>query len=170
MKLRLALVFLIALPVFAADELKKLDFLAGDWKGEAQVLSGPGKGEHAVQVETVRWKLGGKALLVEGVGRKKLDGGEAGEIVHDALGVVWYDEAEKRLRFDAWTAARGHVDAWFTAGDDNSAQWGFDAPGAGKIRFTIKLTDQGEWHEIGEFSPDGNRWFKTIEMKLAKVK
>ena len=169
MKVRLALVFLIALPVFAADELRKLDFLVGDWKGEAQVISGPGKGEHAVQTETVRWKLGGKALLVEGIGHKRVDGVATSEVVHDALGVVWYDEEAKQYRFDAWTAARGHVDAWFTVGDNNSAQWGFDIPN-GKIRFTISLTDKGEWHEVGEYSPDGNRWFKTIDMKLAKVK
>lgn len=169
MKVRLALVFLIALPVFAADELRKLDFLAGDWKGEAQVLSGPGKGEQAVQVETVRWKLGGKALLVEGVGRKKLEGGATGDIVHDALGVVWYDDAAKQYRFDAWTAAAGHVDAWFTVGDDHSAQWGFDVP-TGKIRFTITLNEKGQWHEVGEYSPDGTRWFRTIEMTLTKVK
>jgi hypothetical protein len=169
MKIRIAILFLIALPLYAADEMRKLEFLVGDWKGEAQVLSGPGKGEHAVQAETVRWKLGGKALLVEGIGRKKLEGGATGEIVHDAMGVVWYDEAAKQLRFDAWTAARGHVDAWFQAGE-NSAQWGFDLPEGGKIRFTISLTDKGEWHEVGEYSPDGNRWFKTIDMRLTKVK
>jgi hypothetical protein len=169
MKVRLALVFLVALPIFG-DEMRKLDFLAGDWKGEAQVLSGPGKGEQALQTETVRWKLGGKALVVEGIGRKKLDGGAAGEIVHDALGVVWYDDAAKQFRFDAWTAARGHVDAWFEAGDDNSARWGFDVPGGGKIRFTISLNDKGQWHEVGEYSPDGSRWFKTMEMTLTKVK
>ena len=166
MKIRLALVLLVALPLFGND-LRKLEFLVGDWKGEAQVLSGPDKGEHAVQVETVRWKLGGKALLVEGIGKRKLDGGATGEIVHDALGVVWYDEAQKKLRFDAWTAANGHVDAWFEAGE-NSARWGFDIP-HGKIRFTISLTEKGEWHEVGEYSPDGNRWFQTIDMKLAKV-
>ena len=170
MKTRIAILFLLAFPVFAADEMRKLDFLVGDWKGEAQVLSGPGRGEQAIQTETVRWKLGGKTLLVEGLGRKKLDGGTTGEIVHDALGVVWYDETARQFRFDAWTAARGHVDAWFEAGDDHSARWGFDVPEGGKIRFTISLTKEGQWHEVGEYSPDGTRWFKTMEMTLTKVK
>ena len=65
MKTRIAFLILIALPVFGADEMRKLDFLVGDWKGEAQVSSGPGKGERALQVETVRTKQGGKLLVVE---------------------------------------------------------------------------------------------------------
>ncbi|MGZ5473874.1 MAG: hypothetical protein ACXW31_12140, partial [Thermoanaerobaculia bacterium] len=96
MKIRIAILFLIALPVFAADEMRKLDFLVGDWKGEASVSSGPGKGEQVLQTETVRTKLGGKALLIEGTGKKKLADGSAGDVVHDAVGMVWFDEAMKK--------------------------------------------------------------------------
>ena len=173
MKFRIAILFLIALPVFAADpaapaEMRKLDWLVGEWKGEASVLSGPGKGELALQTERVQSRQGGKILVVEGLGKRKLADGTGGDVIHDAFGVIWYDEQAKKYDFNAWTAQRGYVDAWFEAGD-NSAQWGFDIPN-GKIRFTIKLTDKGEWHEVGEYSPDGNRWFQTIDMKLAKVK
>ena len=172
MKIRIAFLFLIALsvPLYAADEMRKLDFLVGDWKGEASVLGGPGKGERAIQVETVRSKQGGKLLVVEGLGKRKLEDGSAGDVVHDAFGVVSFDEKTKKYRFDAWTAARGYVQAWFEAGD-NRAQWGYDLPeGAGKIRFTIALNDKGEWYEFGEYSRDGNQWFKSMEMTLAKVK
>ncbi|MGZ8781738.1 MAG: hypothetical protein ACXW31_17610, partial [Thermoanaerobaculia bacterium] len=72
--------------------------------------------------------------------------------------------------FSAWTAARGYVDAWFEVDDNKAARWGFDTPDGGKVRFTIALDDEGRWREVGEYSPDGNRWFKTMEMKLAKVK
>jgi hypothetical protein len=169
MKTRIAFLILIALPVFGADEMRKLDFLVGDWKGEASISTGPGKGERALQVETVRSKQGGKLLVVEGLGKRKLEDGSAGDIVHDAFGVVWFDETAKKYRFDAWTAAQGHVQAWFEPGD-NSAKWGFDTPDGGRIRFTIALNDKGEWHEVGEYSRDGERWFKTMEMTLAKVK
>ena len=61
MKIRMALVFLVALivvPMYAADEMRKLDWLVGDWKGEATVLGGPGKGEVALQTERVQSRQG----------------------------------------------------------------------------------------------------------------
>ena len=171
MKTRLALMFLAALlvvPAYAADEMRKLDWLVGEWTGEASVQSGPGKGEMALQTERVQSRQGGKILVVEGLGKKKLADGTAGDVVHDAFGVIWYDEQGKKYHFNAWTAQRGYVDAWFEVKGDGSAQWGFDIP-QGKIRFTITRTEKGEWQEVGEYSPDGTRWFKTLEMKLTKL-
>lgn len=173
MKLRLTLVFLVALvvlPVNAADEMRKLDFLVGDWKGEASMQSGPGKGERAIQTEHVQSKLGGRLLLIEGIGKRKLEDGSAGDVVHDAVGVVSFDEKTKKYRFDAWTARSGYVQAWFEAGDDHSARWGFDLPEGGKIRYSISLDDKGRWLEVGEFSRDGAQWMKFMEMNLEKVK
>jgi hypothetical protein len=169
MKIRIAILFLIALPLYAADEMRKLDFLVGDWKGEASMQQGPGKGEQVIQTETVRSKLGGKLLLVEGLGKRKLAEGSAGDVVHDALGVVSWDEKSKKYRFDAWTL-RGYVEAWFEAGDDNAARWGFSTPDGGRIRYSISLNDRGEWHEVGEFSRDGNQWMQFMEMTLQRVK
>ena len=168
MKIRIAILFLLALPLYAADEMRKLDFLVGEWKGEASVQQGPGKGESALQTEVVRSKLGGKLLLIEGVGKRKLADGSAGDVVHDAVGVLTYDEALKKYRFHAWTL-RGYVEAWFEAGD-NSARWGFDTPDGGKIRYNLSLSDKGEWHEVGEYSRDGKQWFQTMEMRLQKAK
>ena len=171
MKTRIAILFLLALPLFGADEMRKLDFLVGEWKGEASMQSGPDKGENALQSEVVRSKLDGKVLLIEGTGRRKLADGGAGEVVHDAIGVVSFDEKTKTYRFDAWTERAGYVQAWFDAGDDHSARWGFDIPdGGGKVRYTISLTDNGTWREVGEFSHDGNRWMQFLEMNLKKVK
>lgn len=169
MKVRIAILFLIALPLYAADEMRRLDFLVGDWKGEASVHAGPDRG-NALQTETVRTRLGGKILVVEGLGREKLENGTAGKPVHEAFGVVSFDEKTKKYRFDAWTAQRGYVQAWFEAGDDNSARWGFDTPDGSKIRYSISLNDKGEWREVGEFSRDGNQWMKFMEMTLQKVK
>lgn len=169
MKVRIAILFLIALPLYAADEMRRLDFLVGDWKGVASVHGGPDRG-NALQTETVRTRLGGKILVVEGLGREKLENGTAGKTVHEAFGVVSFDEKTKKYRFDAWTAQRGYVQAWFEAGDDNSARWGFDTPDGSKIRYSISLNDKGEWREVGEFSRDGNQWMKFMEMTLQKVK
>jgi hypothetical protein len=169
MKTRIAILFLLALPLYAADEMRKLDWWIGDWKGDAAVQMGPGKTERASQTERVSSHAGGRVLVIEGTGRRKLEDGGFGEVVHDALAVVSWDESSKSYRFDAWTAREGYVKAWLEAGDDHTAKWGFDTPQGGKIRYTIRLTDAGEWHEVGEFSRDGNQWMKFFEMKLKKT-
>ena len=170
MKVRIAILFLIALPLYAADEMRKLDWWIGEWKGEASVQMGPGKTEHALQTERVQSRAGGRVLVIEGLGKRKLEDGTAGDVVHDAFAVVSFNEKTKSYDFDAWTVRDGHVDAWLEPGDDHTAKWGFDTPQGGKIRFTIRLTDAGEWHEVGEFSRDGNQWTKFFEMTLRKAK
>ena len=166
MKSRFAILFLMALPLYAADEMRKLDWLTGEWKGEASVQMGP-KAERALQTERVQSKLGGKVLVIEGLGKRRLEDGTAGEVVHDALAVVSWDDKTKKYRFDAWTERSGYVEAWLEAGD-HRAIWGFDTP-QGKIRYTITRGDQGQWLEIGEFSRDGKEWRKFFEMTLQKV-
>lgn len=170
MKSRIAILFLIALPLYAADEMRKLDWWIGEWKGEASIQMGPGKSTTALQTERVQSRAGGRVLFIEGLGKRKLEDGTAGEVVHDAFAVVSFDEKTKSYRFDAWTAREGYVDAWVEPGDDHSVKWGFDTPQGGKIRYTSRLDDAGEWHEIGEFSRDGKQWMKFFEMKLTKAK
>jgi len=165
----LMLVLLTALSAAAADEMKKLNFLVGEWKGEGWFQMGPGKRELVLQHEIVREKLGGKILLIEGLGHRKLENGSAGDVVHEALAVVSWDEAKKAYRFAAHTAQQSSVDATLEL-RDNGAVWGFDTPQGGKIRYTIRQTEKGDWNEVGEFSRDGTNWMKFFEMTLQKVK
>jgi hypothetical protein len=154
----------------AADEMQKLAFLQGEWKGEAWIQMGPGKPEYVIQTERVTPKAGGKALLIEGLGKRKLPDGTAGEIVHDALAVISWNEEKKTYRFDAYVANKPRVDATLDVTAPNTAVWGFSTPQGGKIRYTINLTEKGEWREIGEFTRDGATWMKFFEMTLQKMK
>ena len=64
-QLLLAALTIAAVPLFAADEMKKLDFLVGEWKGEAWYQMGPNaKREYALQHEKVTPKAGGNALQI----------------------------------------------------------------------------------------------------------
>ena len=158
-----------AIDASAADEMRKLDFLVGEWQGEGWIRMGPGEPEHMIQTETVRSKAGGKALLIEGLGREKLADGTAGKVVHDALAVVSWDDAAKAYRFQTWLADdRPSVPMTFDVPSPNNIVWGFDTPEGAKIRYTISLTEKGEWHEIGEFSRDGKTFMKFFEMTLQK--
>ena len=157
-----------AVPAFPADEMKKLDFLVGEWKGEAWYQLGP-KREYALQHETITPKAGGTALLIEGNGRRKMEDGSAGEVVHDALAMLRWDEQAKQYRFSTAVAGRGTAEPTFEMTGPNKAVWTMAVP-QGKMRYTISLTEKGEWFEIGEFSRDGEKWSKFFEMTLQKVK
>jgi hypothetical protein len=171
MKMRFVMVILMALaawPALAAnEEMRKLDWLVGEWKGEAVVQMGP-RTEYALQHERVQSKLDGRVLLVEGVGRHKLEDGTAGEVVHSALAVLSWNAEKKHYRFSTYLADKPGGEAVLEVTGPTSAVWGFDTP-RGKVRYTISLTDKGEWLEIGERSSDGVKWNKFIEMRLQKV-
>src|SRR5687768_9994048 len=104
---------LFAVPLFAADEMRKLEFLAGEWKGEGWFQMGPGKPSHVIQNEKVTVRAGGSALLIEGTGRAKKEDGTAGEVVHDAVAILGYDEQAKKYLFSTAVAGRGAANPWF---------------------------------------------------------
>ncbi|MFP5247442.1 MAG: hypothetical protein ACLGH0_12175, partial [Thermoanaerobaculia bacterium] len=139
----------------------------GEWKGEATVQMGPGPAHRVVQTERVQSKLGGKVLLIEGLGRRLQDDGTPGAVVHDALAVITWDDAKKTYRFASWVADKGSADTTLEVTGPTSAVWGLETP-RGRMRYTMNLTEQGEWVEIGEWSADGVKWTKFIEMRLKK--
>ena len=152
------------------DALKKLAFLEGKWAGEATVNLGPGREQPVKQAEDVQLKLNGTVLLIEGVGRGKLPGKDEEGVVFGALAVVSYDAAAKKYRIRAYRAEGHSVDADLTV-TDRGFGWGFKSPEQKvEVRYTMTLTDGGEWHQVGEVSVDGKTWRKTMEMTLKKVK
>src|SRR5947207_13090632 len=65
------------------EAMKKLEFLAGKWSGDASVSRGPGEPMKVVQTENIQFKLDGLVLLLEGTGRN-----EDGKAVFQALATV----------------------------------------------------------------------------------
>lgn len=173
MKVYIAFAFLMVASAWSAlaasEEMRKLDWMVGEWKGEATVQTGPGKTERVLQSERVQSKLGGKVLLIEGEGRRRLDDGTAGEIVHDALAIVSWDERKKSYRFSTYLSNRSGADTTLDVPAPNSVVWGIDTP-RGRVRYTITRTDEGEWLESGEISREGAAWMKFFEMRLTKVR
>jgi hypothetical protein len=172
MRKAVVLLFVLVTATLASanDEMRKLDFLAGEWKGEAWIQMGPGKPSYIVQTERVQSKLGGQVLLVEGLGRNRLADGAAGEIVHDALAVISWNAEKKTYRFATWVAGKGELETTLDLTSPTTAVWAMDVP-KGRMRYTIRLTEKGEWNEIGEFTRDGGAtWSKFFDMTLTKVK
>lgn len=168
----LSLLSLLSFPLLAqpADtrpvqraEMKKLDFLTGTWKGEGWIKMSGSERVTFTQTETVRKKLDGLALLLEGQGTSK------GKTLFEALAMVTWDPEKGHYRFSSATTEgrAGESVGRFVSG--GAWEWGFALPQGGRIRYTIKLTDKGEWHETGQYSPDEKTWHQFHEMTLRKV-
>lgn len=172
------LMLLSLLPVTAAAqhthqpsqpaEMKKLDFLVGQWKGEGWMEFGPNDRRTFTINESVQRKVDGTVLLIEGLGTTRMPGKPEEIPVHKAFAIVDYDAKAKLLRLRAYRAGAGSIDTQPQVGE-NSLIWGFRDARAGEIRFTIKLNEKGQWFEIGEFSSDGKTWRKFMEMTLNRV-
>lgn len=154
----------------SAAEMKKLEFLLGEWKGEGWIEMGPGGRQIFKQTETVQSKLNGTVAIVEGLGKSKLPDSDKEIIVHQALAVISFDSAAKKILFRAFRGDGNYIDANVTTGD-KSLIWGFRDPQRKvEIKYTIQLNSAGQWFEVGEFSMDGKTWRKFFEMTLQKVR
>jgi hypothetical protein len=155
-------------PAVQQEAMKKLNFLAGQWKGESWTEFVPGQRSASQGTETLQYKLGGLLLTIEGVHRRKTQDSEGGRVLHSAFAVVSYDEQAKRYRFQAYTDRGNYTEAEAKVGD-GSVEWGFRIPEFGEVRYTIRLNEKGQWFEIGEVSQNGKDWRKFFEMTLDRV-
>jgi len=161
--------------------MRRVDFLEGRWQGEGWIDLGPGRRERFAQTEVVESRLGGAALLIEGQGVQPRPPGsgaagagdeEAGEpvVIHQALAVLTYDAAGQRYAVRAYLSDGRAVDAEAQV-VDGALVWGFrpDPSGPARVRYTIRLSDAGEWAETGDVSLDGQTWRPFFEMTLRRA-
>jgi hypothetical protein len=149
------------------EEMKKLNFLVGEWKGEGWTEFVPGQRRTAIATEKGQTKLGGTILVLEGMGKAKVPGKQEEVVVHNAMGILSYDSNAKIYRVRSYLANGHWIDAEgkFT---DKGFQWAFQVQGM-SMRYTVKLNEKGEWFEFGEMSQDGKTWRQFHEMTLQRV-
>ena len=150
-------------PAAAKAAMARLDFMVGRWEGEAWQL----RGSERVQTrmtETVERKLDGSVLLVEGRGTVAVAGAED-RVVHHALGIISFDARSSKYAMRSYLGTGQSGDFEVTLVDDG-VSWTRDVPG-GRIRNTARFT-QKEWHEVGEFSSDGQAWRQIMEIRLQR--
>lgn len=144
------------------EEMNKLSYLIGDWRGTANVKSQNGA-QVMDQTEHISWNLDGLIISIEGVGT------EQGKIGFHAFAVLSFDPFAKRYKFRTFVKEGYTTDAYFLLLDDNKFEWGFDIPTGGKTKYTITLNPKNKtWYEKGEYAPDGATWTTFIEMNLVK--
>lgn len=142
-------------------KMQPLEWLVGRWIGTGSMMAGPGESHEAVVKESATRHAGGHVLMLEGLGTAD------GAVVHDAFAVIWYDPEKSTHRMRGFRA-NGHVLETDVTVTDKRIVWGFQQPRGGHVRFTITLTADGKWHEIGEYSGDGATWQQFMQMTLSR--
>lgn len=140
--------------------MKKLEFLAGKWSGDASVVRGPGEPIRIVQTEDVQFKMDGLVMLVEGTGRNS-----EGQVVFRALATISYDDTASAYRFRAYNDGR-YLDTELKVVPGGFA-WGF-AAGPVKVNNTMRLSEKGEWVETTETVFGSSPPRKSVEMTLRR--
>lgn len=146
------------------EAMQKLAFLEGNWNGTASMMIREHGKQVVNQTEKVEYKLGGTILVIEGLG-KSAD--EPTKTVHHAFAVINYDEASKAYRFKSWL--ENGLSGEYVANFDESGTfiWTMDK-NDGTVRYKIKVDENGQWTETGEWSGDGVQWTEFFSMALKK--
>lgn len=144
--------------------MKKLEFLVGEWSGEATVLRGPGLFVDMAQTESAQFKLDGLVLMVEGVGRAKTDG----KVSLQALGLISFDDETGTYKMRAFNDGRW-LDTEVKIGTGgNSISWGFTI-GTFKTATVLRINEAGEWTEHGEITIGERPPQKMMDLKVRRV-
>ena len=158
----------VSLSPEAPKEMKQLEFLVGGWKGSGTLSQGPTLTSEVEVSERVQYKLNGSVLMIEGRGiSKQSDGME--KVVHDALALISFDKQKNAFVMQSYRAGGEMLTPEIEVAPGKIV-WSFVQPQSkGRIRFTLTVDDDGNWQELGEFSPSGqNEWYPFFNMKLKK--
>jgi len=144
--------------------MKKLEFLVGEWSGEATILRGPGQFVDMAQTESAQFKLDGLVLMIEGVGRAKTDG----KVSLQALGLISFDDETGMYRMRAFNDGRWLETEVKVADAGNSISWGFEL-GAFKTATVLRINESGEWTEHGEITIGERPPQKMMDLKVRRI-
>ncbi len=148
-------------PVQVADSLS---FMLGTWKGEGYMRMGPKKQEFNL-TEVISSKVNGAVISIDGAGVSTDSITNETRNVHDAFGVVYYDMEIKGFRMMAFSSAAAQKDVELKV-ENRVLTWSFTSDNGGFVKFTEDFSDEGKWTTVGEYSPDGSRWFTFMEYFL----
>lgn len=146
--------------------MEQVHFLEGEWVGEGWFSTGPEQRQTFRSRESVVKRLDGMVLIIEGV-HESLEKETKGEVVHHALAILSWDPDAEIYRFRSHMANGRGGDFTGTI-VDGAFVWTIEHP-RGTIRYTIRLTDDGHWSEIGERSADGETWSPFFGMELERA-
>ncbi|WP_341225307.1 hypothetical protein [uncultured Arcticibacterium sp.] len=143
------------------NAMSNLKIYEGSWSGEGWIQMGPQKSFFTID-EKAGHKVGGGVFVFEGLGHDKT----SKEIIHQAYGIVTYDDATDAYSMRAFRADAKSMDADFSVDQNGLINWGFEVP-QGKISYVIEVKE-GQWIEKGTIEMGGGRSFQFMEMLLER--
>jgi hypothetical protein len=155
----------LRVPDIAAQRaaMKKLDFLAGKWSGEARILRGSAEPVELTQTEEAAYKLDGLLLTIEGMGRNRADG----TVSLQALGIISYEDETKTYRLRAYNDGRYLETELKLADDGRGIMWGF-AQGEIKTKSVLRIDEKGQWTELTEIAIGAQPARKLMELRVSR--
>ena len=137
-----------------------LDFLDGEWRGQAIVHGADGV-ETLTQTERVGSLLGGSIKVIEGRGYAA-----DGSTVFNAMAVLSWNEREGRYNFRSW--ANGFSGDYRFERTDDGFRWETPAGPNARIEY-VAVVRYGVWREVGTFFMEGQPPRQMIEMRLTQI-
>lgn len=148
-----------------APELKKLDFMAGDWTAEGTINAGPGNpGGKFTETSHAEW-MDGNYFLVEHSDGDYGAMGKAKEIA-----IMGYDADRKMYTYHSFSSVGEAGDSTGTV-DGDTWTWTSDEHMGGmtmKGRYTMKVLSPTSYTMKYELSQDGTNWMTAMEGKATK--
>ena len=152
-------------PPAPAPELKKLDFMAGDWSAEGTINSRPGMpGGKFTETSHADWMQGNYFLVQHSDG----DFGSMGKV--NELAVLGYDSDKKAYTYHAFDSV-GEAANLIGMVDGDTWTWTADEHMGGmtmKGRYTMKVLSPTSYTMKYELSQDGSNWTTAMEGKATK--
>lgn len=143
------------------DDLKALSKMEGNWSGGGWTITPERKRVTFTQHEEIKYELNGTILQIRGKGFN-----EDGEIIHDALGIIYYEPERNKYLMDAFLASGQHTLAEIEI-TPSGMNWSFRTEQGATISYEIEIIDD-TWTEKGYYSPDGVKKFPFIEFSLTR--
>ena len=144
--------------------MKKLDFLIGEWSGQASDARGPGVVIEVNQTESAQFKLGGLVLMIEGIGRTRADG----SLALQALGLISFDDTAETYRMRAYNDGRWLETEVKLLDDGKGITWGFTL-GEFSTKSVLRINEKGEWTELAEITIGARPPQKLMELVVRRA-
>lgn len=153
-------------PPTPAPELKKLEFLAGDWSSQGEIKPSPGmpEGGKYSSNDHIDW-MDGNFFLVS---HTDFDFGQMGK--GKEVAYFGYDPERKVYTYTNFNSV-GQNDVSTGTVDGDTWTWTSDEHYGGmtmKGRFTMKVISPTAYTMKFELSPDGTKWTTAMEGKATK--
>ena len=147
------------------EGMEKIEWFVGHWEGEGWIMTPERTRETFKQTETIQWKLDKTVLMVEGRGLAADEESGQQRVIHDALALISYNPQTKNYSFKSHLFTGQKGDYFGRVTEDGAFVWILDSMPGRLIKYTIRINEKEQWHEIGEIQI-GETWYPFFEMTL----